>query len=69
MAVIPFPQPEPADQPKPLPHNSILGVDLTELLGALVAACGDMTVGDALQELSQVPLKDVMRELFGIGGE
>ncbi len=63
MAVIPFPQPEPADQPKSLPLNNILG---TVLLDVLVQVCGDMTVGDALQELSKTPLKDVMRELFGI---
>lgn len=69
MAVIPFPvSSEPADQPTPkaVPQNSILGIDLTALVGSLVAACGDLTVGDALQELSKTPLKDVMRELFGI---
>lgn len=66
MAVIPFPEP---DQPKSLPQNSILGIDPTQILAPLIDAFGDMTVGEALEELAKMPMKDMLRDLFGIGGE
>lgn len=69
MAVIPFPEPKPADEPKPAPQNGIINVPaihLPAIIGPLLDACGDLTVGDALAELSKMPLKDFARDVFGI---
>jgi hypothetical protein len=72
MGVIPFPEPKPEpDKSKPKPEkHALLGVFPMGMLNVLIEAVGDMTVGDALAEISQMPLKDVLGDLIdGFNGK
>jgi hypothetical protein len=63
MAVIPFPgfQPKPEDIPDPIAES----LAAAEVFGqSLIAAVGDRTVGEALEQLARQPAKDILEQIF-----
>lgn len=63
MSVISFPgAPEPKPEPTPPPPNP-----LDALVRSLITVCGDKTVREALNEVLEMPAKDVLSALLGDG--
>lgn len=63
--VLPFPEPEKEPHPEKVPPPSLFQMWPAGMVGDLVESFGDITIGEAFEQIKGTPIKDLLEDIFG----